>query len=333
MSDSLPPNGDPGPYDGWDLEGLLSGDNVWLPERMRPVASALAALRSAPARTELSSEAAARAAFRDIMGVGAAAPAQSHAGAGDANTLILPARASDGGPHVVARPRHSHRRPPRRGRWGSKALLGGLGLRIGAAAVVIVGGIALAGTFSGSGAHPEQPRPGASSTSAAPLTSHPGSNRVEGTASTVPSPTPSHTSDQQSSTGSAAASGPSQLCRHYLGFISDPGRFDQADESGDFQQLSELAGGPWHIIGYCMRLQPWAMMPNGDESDAGGPGFPPGSQGSVGGGGSRGDKIGQQGGNAGNSGNGVGGDNGGGNAGNGDQPGANDASHGNQDQH
>ena len=48
MSDSLPPNGGPDPYDGRDLEGLLSGENVRLPDGMRPVAGTLAALRAAP---------------------------------------------------------------------------------------------------------------------------------------------------------------------------------------------------------------------------------------------------------------------------------------------
>jgi hypothetical protein len=79
MSDSLPPDGGPEPFDGWDLEGLLSGENVWLPSGMRPVAGALDSLRSAPMRAELSGEAAARAAFREIMVSARSEPAVSPA--------------------------------------------------------------------------------------------------------------------------------------------------------------------------------------------------------------------------------------------------------------
>jgi hypothetical protein len=67
MSDSQRPNGGPGPYDGWDLDGLLSGENVTVPEGMRAVARTLDALRVAPMRAELAAEEAARTAFRQIM--------------------------------------------------------------------------------------------------------------------------------------------------------------------------------------------------------------------------------------------------------------------------
>jgi hypothetical protein len=321
MSDSLPPNGGPGPYDGWDLEGLLSGRNVWLPDGMRPVAGTLAALRSAPAGTELSGEAAARAAFRDIMRAGATGPAVPGGGARDASTLILPTRTLGGGPPVAARPRHSHRRPPQRGRWRSKALVGGPGLRIGVAVVLVVGGIALAGTFSGGGQQ-KQPGLGSGGTSAAPQTTHPGSNGVEGTASTEPTtPAPSASTARQSSGSSDSTSGPSALCRQYLEFIARPeSHSDWAEESDNFQQLSHLAGGPWHITGYCMALQPWSMTAKGAESHLGGLGFPPpGSQDPAGGVGSQGDKASQH---EGNTGSGASGGSGVGNDGSGSQQGA-----------
>jgi hypothetical protein len=275
MSDSLPPHGGPDPLDGWDLEGLLSGENVWLPGGMRPVAVTLASLRSAPMRAELDGEAQARAAFRGIMLPGGSGPARPGGGAGDARTLILPAGAADAGPHVATRPRHSHRRPPRRGRWRSKALVGGVG---GAAAVVLVGGIALAGVFSGVGGHPGLLGHSSGASSAAPRTSHPGSNGLDGTATKEPTahPTPSRSAGQQSPAGSGTASGPSELCRQYLEFIARPeSQSDQAAESGDYQHLSNLAGGAWHILGYCMQLQPWAMTQQGSESYPGGLGFPP----------------------------------------------------------
>ena len=161
MSDRLPPDGGPDPYDGWDPEGLLSGESVWLPDGMRPVAGTLAALRGAPMRAELAGEASARAAFREIMLAGERGPGWSGRAVGGGDTLILPTRSSGGGPHVVTRPRHSHRRPPRRRHWQSKAVAGAAA---GAAAVMIVGGIALAGGFSGAAAHPGQPGPSASAT-------------------------------------------------------------------------------------------------------------------------------------------------------------------------
>ena len=289
MSDSLPPNGGPGPFDGWDLEGLLSGENVRLPDGMRPVARTLASLRSAPMPAELSDEARARAAFREIMLAGRSGSAPPGGVPGDARTLILPARAADSGPHVVPRPRprHAHRRPPRRGRWGARALVGAAG---GAAAVVIVGGIALAGVFSGGNGHPGVPGSSSGGTSAAPQATHPAPNGVEGTASKEPtaSPTPSHSAGQQSSSGANTSPGPSELCRQYLDFIGHQGsRSDQAAERDDLQRLSNLAGGAWHILGYCMQLQPWAMTPDHSGSDPGGLGFPANSQDSPGVGGSQ----------------------------------------------
>src|SRR5262249_29703757 len=101
MSDSLPPHGGPNPYDGWDLEGMLSGTNVWLPDGMRPVARTLSALRAAPTGAELSGEASARAAFRQVMQANRTGPGR---GAGDGHTLILPAPGAGGGPPAATRP-------------------------------------------------------------------------------------------------------------------------------------------------------------------------------------------------------------------------------------
>ena len=93
MPDSQPPVNGPDPYDGWDQEGLLSGESVWLPDGMRPVARTLASLRSAPMPAELSDEARARAAFREIA-LGGRSGSAPPGPAGDASTLILPARAA-----------------------------------------------------------------------------------------------------------------------------------------------------------------------------------------------------------------------------------------------
>jgi hypothetical protein len=165
-----------------------------------------------------------------------------------------------------------------------------VGAASGAAAVVIVGGIALAGVFSGGNGHPGPLGSSSGATSAAPQATHPGANGVEGTASKEPTatPTPSHPAGQPSPSGTNASPGPSELCRQYLEFIGHQGsRSDRAAERDDLQRLSNLAGGPWHILGYCMRLQPWAMTPDHSGSDPGGLGFPVGFQDSAGGGGAQ----------------------------------------------
>ena len=277
MSDSLPADGGPDPYDGWDLERVLSGENVRIPEGMRPVAETLAALRAAPMRAELADEASARAAFREIMlasgsGSGSGSgPARPGGGADGARTLILPARAPDGGPHAVTRPRHAHRRPRRRGRWQPKALAGA------AAAAVIVGGIALAGTFSGAGGHPGQLGRSPGATSATPESSHSRSNGLEGTATKTKEPTPHPTPSQSTAGGSGAESEAKALCNQYLGFIMrHESRSDWAAEGDTYDQLSNLAGGSWRIVGYCVDLEhPWAMSPKGPGSYYTGPGVPP----------------------------------------------------------
>jgi hypothetical protein len=316
MSDSLPPNGGPDPNDGWDLEGVLSGENVWVPESMRPVVGALGALRAVPLRAEPAGEAAARAVFRKIMLAGESGPARSAGGADDARTLILPARAAGDGPPAVTRPRHSHRRPPRRGRWQSKALAGAA-----AASVVIVGGIALAGTFSGSGGHPGQHGVSSGATTAAirSSASGPGSNGLEGSATKVatPRPTPSVSGSQQSTAGSGTEPGPAALCRQYWALFGQSDASWNAD-SDNLKRLSELAGGLWNVNHYCTAYDPWAGGPSAPVSDPGGypggPDFqaPVDSQGNSqpnpqGGNGSGGDKSGGNGSGQGGNGSGAGG--------------------------
>jgi len=269
MSDSLLPTGGPDPYDGWDLEGMLSGANVWLPDGMRPVAGTLSALRAAPTRVELAGEASARAAFRQVMRANGTGSGRPGRGAVDGHTLILPAQGAGDGSRGVARPRHSHRRPPRRGRWQPKALAGAA---LGVAAVAIVGGVALAGGFSVAGGHPGQPAHSASAAGSATASGHSGSNGLDGTASKAPTahPSSSHSNEQQSGDGTDS---PAALCRQYLAFFTHGSQPDPAAESGTKRQLSELAGGSRHIVSYCVHLQqPWALTPKGPESDLDGPG-------------------------------------------------------------
>ena len=275
MSDSLPPHGGPDPYDGWDLEGMLSGTNVWLPHGMRPVARTLSSLRAAPTRAELSGEASARAAFRQVMQANGTGPGGPGRGAGDGHTLILPTQGTDGGPHVVTRPRHSHRRPPRHGRWQPKALAGAA---VGAAAVAVIGGVALAGGFSAAGGHPGQPGRSSSAVGATTASGHPTPNGLDGTANKEPTshPAPSH-SHEQSASGTDSAAQATGLCQQYLEFIMrHESKSDWAKESDTINQLSDLARGSRHIFSYCVRLQqPWAMTPKGTGSNLDGPGFSP----------------------------------------------------------
>jgi hypothetical protein len=270
MPDSLPPNGGPSPNDGWDLEGLLSGENVWVPEGMRPVAVTLAVLRSAPARAELAGEATARAMFRQIMVARESTPARSGGETGDARTLVLQTPAADGGPHLVARPRHSHRRPPRprRWRWQSKALVGA------AAAAVVIAGTALAGTFSGAGGPPGQPGrgPGVTSATSQPAGSAPVANGLEGSATNEAAPSVSDS--QHSSSGPGAALAPDALCRQYWAFFSHPeSPASVKAENDNLQQLSALAGGLWNVNRYCTAYAPLSPGPPAPGSNPGGPDF------------------------------------------------------------
>ena len=151
----------------------------------------------------------------------------------------------------------------------------------GAAAVVLVGGIALAGVFSGGSGTPGLAGRSSGASSAAPRTSPAGSNGVMGTASKEPtaSPSPSHPAGQRPSSGGNA--GPSELCRQYLDLIARGPRADRATERDDLRQLSSLAGGAWHVFGYCVQLQPWSMTQNQPGSGADGVGFPADSQSSA----------------------------------------------------
>jgi hypothetical protein len=278
MPDSLPPNGGPSPKDGWDLEGLLSGENVWVPEGMRPVAVTLAVLRSAPVRAELAGEATARGMFRQIMAARESTPGRSGGETGDARTLVLQTPAADGGPHLVSPPRHSHRRPPRRGRWQSKALVGA------AAAAVVIAGTALAGTFSGGGP-PGLPGggPGVTSATSQPAGTSPVANGLEGSATKEAAPGVSD--NQHSSSGPDTGPGPGALCRQYWVFFSHPESSASVKaENDNLQQLSELAGGLWNVNRYCTAYAPLSAGPPVPGSNPGGPDFqdPGSTQGSQG---------------------------------------------------
>ena len=93
-TDDMPDSPQPpfwGPaYHDRDLDALLSGDPGNTPAPLRPVESALAALRAAPTGRELSHEVAAMAAFRAIVRPGVPWTLPAEHGTAAADTLILP---------------------------------------------------------------------------------------------------------------------------------------------------------------------------------------------------------------------------------------------------
>jgi len=233
MSGSFPPDEGPDPYEGQDLEGLLSGSNSYYPAGLRPVAQTLDALRAAPMRAELGGEAAARADFRAIVLGARSGAAWSSAGSGDGRTLILQAEAAVVTPRPV-QGRH-RRRAPRRGTWPVKALAG-----VAAAAVVVVGVTALMGTLPGIGHF--RPSADPSAKTASTYGAHSGPNGVaEGASAEATHPSPA------GSTPSADA--PSQLCRNF--YVNHP--MSKSDRNALYQQLVELAA-PMNVKPYCMRF-------------------------------------------------------------------------------
>jgi hypothetical protein len=167
MSESPPPPWGPASYDERDLDALLSGEAAGIPDALRPVADTLAALRSAPQCTELAGEAAARAAFRAFTVAGESGPGWTPGSAGtagsdgtagscgsaisagaagpavDGHLPVLSVVNGNGGPHALARRRHATT-----GLWRAVAMVG-----TAAAAVIIVGAVAIAGIFSSPAGH------------------------------------------------------------------------------------------------------------------------------------------------------------------------------------
>lgn len=247
MPDSMLPIQGPASQRERDLDVLLSGAAGYPVVVLGPVADALAALRAAPAPSELDGEAAARAAFRRYVlpgtglagGAPVAAPHQQEAVAGHGHhdgqgpTVVLPMTAPAG-------PRHARPRPrlPWPGRWQV------LTAACGAAAAVIVCAAALAGAFSGPGGQPARPGYQSSPQPASASGKRPMSS-VLGTATARPVPRPSE---------SGQAVSPAALCHQYMEFFTHPGSPANSSAENDVvRQLSRLAGGWTRIMGYCAR--------------------------------------------------------------------------------
>ena len=239
MPDSqLPPHWGPA-YDERDLDALLSGQTGSTPPALRPVESALAALRADATGRELAREAAARAAFR------AFAPA-----AVTAHTLVLPP--PDGRPQPAPLRRHRHRRPAARNARGpGRAVTGVAATALIAVAVAVTGALTGSiGELTSSGRQPASASASARATAHSPATQGP---LVTG-AARVPTPTPS----PKLTTASAPAtprptSGPGSLCREYFEYPEHPVPGGAAAWFALGGQLSKLAGGPFRVYGYCLR--------------------------------------------------------------------------------
>ena len=253
MPDSLPPIQGPASPRERDLDALLSSGAVYPTVVLGPVSGVLDALRAAAAPDELEGEAAARAAFRlfalprvGVAGV-AAVPAPLYQGAVAAQGHPVAQGSTAGLPRVASGPRHRrprHRRPRRPVPWHGRWQV--MSAACGVAAAVIVGVMALAGTFSGPGG--QQGRTGQRPSVQATGTSskHPTSSLL-GTATARPTPRPS---------GSSQAASPETLCHQYMEFLfMRPVPAAGSPESSVYQQLSRLAGdGPMRIAFYCAGL-------------------------------------------------------------------------------
>jgi hypothetical protein len=266
MPDSLLPIQGPAPQRERDLDALLSGKAGYPTVMLGPVAGVLAALRAAPGPGELDGEAAARAAFRLFLPAEAAAPGAAPGPA----PLHQRAAAAQGGPDgqgvtaglpltVPGGPRHRRprRQAPRHGRWQVMAVA------CGAAAVVIVGVVALAGSFSGGGGqHGRAGQPLSAAPSVTDATSIPPKSQVDGRASTAPTPR------------TAPSPQPVALCRQYMDFFThrEPAA-NWAKEAAVVQQLRTLAGGLPQITGYCFRQLGMAGAGSG-QGHLGGAGAP-----------------------------------------------------------
>jgi uncharacterized membrane protein YgcG len=312
MSDSLPSDEGPGPYEGRGLDDLLSGKSGTFPDSLQQVARTLDALRVAAMPAELGDEAAARAAFRKNMSPRDSKAARLPEGAGGSRTLIPPTGVTGSGARPVPG-RHRYRRPPQRWRWQVKAAVGAA-----AAAVVIIGAAALASTLSGSGERPAAVGRGSVMASTTSPSGASGAHAVDGSARPEPTVKPTPKTSQPSSKGPSA----SALCFAYFAYSTHPRQQLSAAEKDDLEQLSSLADGG-SVAYYCTRLLQWWAVPQRPGSFPGGPvsqepGDQQGQQGSQGSDQAPGHGTGGNGGNGGGSG-GSGGS--GGNGGNGGGPG------------
>jgi hypothetical protein len=265
MSDNQPPSRGQVLHEQRDLdEAVLSGDTARVPASRRAAAVAMAALRSAPAPSELNGEAAARAAYRLFVLPDGGWPARTAAG-----------------PLIAAEPAgrpHSHRRVSRR-QWRGRPAAALLGAAAAAAAAACV--VAVVCALASSGGSSGQPGRTALATHPSSPVGGPRQPVLDGRATPARTPTPAATAaaSSRAAAGTAQPSG-LELCQQWASFFQDAVHSgDRTAERSVEQQLSSLARGGW-ILGYCAQFShsPWSREPAIPQLGPGGPG--PGGVGS-----------------------------------------------------
>jgi hypothetical protein len=264
MPDSpLLPFWGPAPFEERDLDAVLSGETADIPEALRPVADTLAALRVAGGPAELSGEAAIMAEFRALAGSRARGLGEAARHAGPAAARQLPALPGK-------RPRG--RAAGRHGRRSAAPMYRRAGTLIAAAAAAaaIVAAVVFTGNLTGpmhraahSGHAPSASSspPGLQATGA---TVHPAdSPHARRSPSASPSSPPSSSSDQ------------GRLCHALYRDLAHPGAASHEAMAALFQELSNQAGGPGRVFGYCRPYAGDLIPPDGRHH----PGMPPGDGG------------------------------------------------------
>ena len=255
-----------------DLDALLSGEAGYPAVVLGPVAGVLAALRAAPAPTNLTARRrrGRRSAFscclrprrRRCARSGPASagsgpvPPGSRGGQRSSGRARLDGRAPAGGAGRATACAGRGGAAPWHGRWQVMAAA------CGAAAAVIVGVAALAGAFSGPGGQQgrsgQRPSPQSRAAQAATARRH------RYLARRPPRPTPRPT-----------AVSPEALCRQFMDYFMHPAPpASRPAESDVVQQLSKLAGGQLRIIGYCARQLGGEPAHGYNPGFQGGPGDP-----------------------------------------------------------
>jgi hypothetical protein len=271
MPDSQqPPSWGPA-YHERDLDVLLSGEAGNTPVALRRVATTLAALRVAPTARELSGEAEARAAFREMARPQALWTAPVEHGIVAQDTLVLPPAeyllppADRRRPRAAGQPagrlllRADRRRPRaarhrrRRSTWdGRRAAIAWTS--VGVVAVIVIA-VAVTGAIPGSigqmmsfGGHPTS-----AASSPAPNRPAPGSLDGNGRAS-HPTPSPPVTGTPVVSPSATTSRG--TLCREFLQSLWQR---NATAWRALFKELTQLAGSPDKVPGYCSSF--WANEP------------------------------------------------------------------------
>ena len=247
--DLLPPSWGSAPFDERDLDAVLAGETVDIPDALRPAADALATLRAAPAPSELRGEANAMAQFRELVQGRAARHTEP------APTLLLSAQA-DGQRRRAARHR-GRRRAAKPGRRRNGALLA-----TGAAAAIVAAAV-FTGTLPDPISH--LARAPTSSPSAAHDTRNSSSPNVEtSTAAKDPTGSPSATGSTASGQSKAVTT-----CRTYYGYYTHPlPPSELRTEMSVQKQLSDLVGNNAlrKMYDFCAQylttLPPWSPALN-----------------------------------------------------------------------